>query len=60
MRMNQNSKLSAIDVINSYNVDELNRVFKLYGDFNNPSKITSKILEHRKKIKLKLLFNLQE
>ena len=60
MRMNQNSKLSAIDVVNSYNVDELNRVFKLYGDFNNPSKITSKILEHRKKIKLKLLFNLQE
>ena len=53
MRMNQNSKLSAIDVVNSYNVDELNRVFKLYGDFNNPSKITSKILEHRKKNKIK-------
>ena len=30
MRMNQNSKLSAIDVVNSYNVDELNRVFKQY------------------------------
>ena len=53
MRMNQNSKLSAIDVVNSYNVDELNRVFKLYGDFNNPSKITSKILEHRKKNEIK-------
>ena len=51
--MNQNSKLSAIDVVNSYNVDELNRVFKLYGDFNNPSKITSKILGHRKKNKIK-------
>ena len=49
MRMNQNSKLSAIDVVNSYNLDELNRVFKLYGDFNNPSKITSKILDYRKK-----------
>ena len=49
MRMNQNSKLSAIDVVNSYNVDELNRVFKLYGDFNNPSKITSKVMEYRKK-----------
>ena len=53
MRMNQNSKLSAIDVVNSYNVDELNRVFKLYGDFNNPSKITSKIMEYRKKNKIK-------
>lgn len=53
MRMNQNSKLTAMDVVNSYNNDELNRVFKQYGDFNNQSNITSKILVYRKKNKIK-------
>ena len=47
-----------VDVFNSYNVDELNRA-KPYGDFNNPPKIT-KDFRTQKKIKLKLLFNLQE
>ena len=53
MRMNQKSKFSAVDLVNSYSVDELNRVFKIYGDFKNPSKITSKILDFRKKNKIR-------
>ncbi len=53
MRMNQKSKFSAVDLVNSYSVDELNRVFKKYGDFKNPSKITSKILDFRKKNKIR-------
>ena len=53
MRMNQKSKFSAGDLVNSYSVDELNRVFKIYGDFKNPSKITSKILDFRKKNKIR-------
>ena len=53
MRMNQKSKFSAVDLVNGYSVDELNRVFKMYGDFKNPSKITSKILDFRKKNKIR-------
>ena len=53
MRMNQKSKFSAVDLVNGYSVDELNRVFKIYGDFKNPSKITSKILDFRKKNKIR-------
>jgi len=49
MRMNQNSSFSAKDILNHYKEEELNNLFRVYADFNNPSKITSVIINFRKK-----------
>jgi len=49
MRMNQSSSLSAKDILNNYKEEQLNNLFRVYADFNNPSKITSLIIHFRKK-----------
>ena len=52
MRMDLDSPLSAKAVINGYSKDELNRVFRDFGEICNPAKIVSAILETRKKRKI--------
>ena len=53
MRMNQQSSLSAVDILNNYKKEELNNLFRIYADFTNPNKITSAIINFRKKNKIK-------
>ncbi len=53
MRFNQSSKKSAIDVINGYPEDELVRIFSEYGEERFSKRIAKKIIETRKKAKIK-------
>lgn len=52
MRMDLDAPLSAKAVINNYPKDELNRIFRDFGEIYNYSKITNLILESRKKRKI--------
>ena len=52
MRMDLDSQLTAKAVINGYSKDELNRIFKDFGEIHNPTKIVSAILEVRKRRKI--------
>ncbi|MCF0217838.1 MAG: 16S rRNA (cytosine(1402)-N(4))-methyltransferase RsmH [Malacoplasma sp.] len=49
MRMDQNLKISAYDIVNQYSISQLNRVFKEYGDIKNPMPISCAIAEYRNK-----------
>lgn len=48
MRMNQQSELTAADVLNSYSEDELKSIFKLYGEVENAGRLVKRISEARK------------
>lgn len=52
MRMDLDSPLSAKAVINGYSKDELNRIFRDFGEIRNYQKITNLILEARKNRKI--------
>ena len=47
MRMDQQGKLKASDVINTYEEDDLIRVFSLYGEIKNARTLTNAILSFR-------------
>ena len=48
MRMNKEQKKDAKHVINSYNEDLLQNIFKTYGEVKNYKKVVSKIISSRK------------
>ncbi len=48
MRMDKQSVLSAREVLNEYEKNELVRVFRLYGELRNAHKIAEEIAFHRK------------
>ncbi len=52
MRMDLDSPLTAKAVINGYSKDELNRIFRDFGEIHNYQKITNLILEARKNRKI--------
>ncbi len=47
LRMDQNSGVSARHVINNYNGDDLKRMFKLYGEFDNAYHIAQRLVNAR-------------
>ncbi|HBH05861.1 MAG TPA: 16S rRNA (cytosine(1402)-N(4))-methyltransferase [Flavobacteriales bacterium] len=47
MRMNQSSNLSAAEVLNEYESDELVRLFQNYGEIPNARKLADKIVQRR-------------
>ena len=49
MRMNQNSKLTAKDIVNNYSLDELCRVFREYGEEKYSYSIAKNIVKAREK-----------
>lgn len=49
MRMNQESDFSAYDVVNRYSINELERVFKEYGEIKEYKKIAKKICDERER-----------
>jgi len=51
MRMNQNQEFSAKDVVNYYSLNDLEKIFKEYGEERYYKKIASKIIERRKEKK---------
>lgn len=48
MRMDQNAKLKASDIINQYNERDLLKIFNQYGEIKNAYKLVQTILEQRK------------
>lgn len=48
MRMDQRQEVSAKDVLNSYELNELRSIFRLYGELKNAGRIASLIVEGRK------------
>jgi len=48
MRMNQDAKISATDILNSYEENDLKKIFKEYGEIKNAHILTKKIIEYRK------------
>lgn len=48
MRMDQNGKVTAADVLNTYGEEELKRIFKLYGEVDNAGYLASIIFHNRK------------
>lgn len=52
MRMNKDSGLSAVDVLNDYSHSQLLRVFKIYGELREARRITDRIIDYRKESKI--------
>ncbi len=60
MRMNIQAKQTAADVLNNYGQQELERIFRLYGELENASKVTKLILQAREKKPLETTGELYE
>lgn len=60
MRMNQDGQLSAFEVINNYEEDQLSNVLFQYGELRNSRAIAKKIIEVRSEQKIKTSFELKE
>ena len=48
MRMDQSQTFSAADIINTWDEDGLNELFKNYGEVRRPYRVTQKIIDARK------------
>lgn len=60
MRMNQAGQLSAFEVINNYEEEQLSNVLFQYGELRNSRAIAKKIIEVRSEQKIKTSFELKE
>ena len=60
MRMDNNSSLTARQIINKYTSEDLNKMFKNYGELNNAKKITREIINSRGKNEIKTTTQLNE
>ncbi len=52
MRMNKDSKLSAYNVVNEYSVEDLTRIFRIYGEEKHARKIANAIVDLRRNKKI--------
>lgn len=60
MRMDRTSKLTAFDVVNTYSVDKLTKIFYEYGEEKLSKSIATTICNERKNKKIKTTFDLVE
>lgn len=49
MRMNVQGKTTAADILNSYTQEELERIFRLYGEVDNARKVSQLVCEARQR-----------
>ncbi len=47
MRMNQSTGITAADIINTYEAEDLVQIFKSYGELQNPSRVVRAIVNDR-------------
>ncbi len=47
MRMNQEAQLNAADIVNSYGQEELEKIFRLYGEIDNSRRVAQLICKAR-------------
>ncbi|MDR2835537.1 MAG: 16S rRNA (cytosine(1402)-N(4))-methyltransferase RsmH [Bacteroidales bacterium] len=52
MRMNNSMKLTAAEILNTYEYEKIYNIFKKYCDILNPEKLTTKILDYRNEKKI--------
>lgn len=60
MRMDQEQKFSAYDVVNSYSLEDLNRIFKEYGDEKYSFSIAKNIVKRRQEKPIETTLELVE
>ncbi len=60
MRMNMKNEVSAHDVVNRYEFDDLRRILFEYGELRNANAIAKKLVEQREKSPLKTTGQLKE
>jgi len=60
MRMNQKSKTSAKEIINTYSEEKLAEILFLYGELRNSRNIAKTIVEKREEQKIETSFQLKE
>lgn len=60
MRMNTNSELSAFEVVNSYEYDDLRKVLFQYGELRNADAMARTIVDERQKKQIKTTMRLKE
>ncbi len=58
MRMGKDGEIKAMDLINRMSVEELSRIFKLYGEERNARLIAKAIVDYRKKKEVKTTLEL--
>ncbi|MGM9857758.1 MAG: 16S rRNA (cytosine(1402)-N(4))-methyltransferase RsmH [Bacilli bacterium] len=58
MRMDQNASLSAYDIINSYSLQDLTRIFREYGEEKYAYEIAKKIVREREQKTIETTFEL--
>ena len=58
MRMGKHQSLTAAEVVNTYSEEELNRIFRLYGEIKNSRCMAKLICERRKEKELETTFEL--
>ena len=47
MRMNTQAELTAADVVNNYDAEDLEKIFRIYGEVDNSRKLTQLIIKQR-------------
>jgi 16S rRNA (cytosine1402-N4)-methyltransferase len=60
MRMNQNARTNAEQVINEYSEEKLEQVFRLFGEISNSKQLASLICRKRQEIRIKTTSQLRE
>jgi 16S rRNA (cytosine1402-N4)-methyltransferase len=60
MRMDQQSDVTAQDILNSYSEASLHHIFNAYGEVRNANKLTEAIVKARKKSPIKTVSQLKE
>lgn len=58
MRMNQSGKLDAATLLNTYDIEQLTRIFRQYGELNEAYKLSQSIEQYRQKQKLVIVQDL--
>ncbi len=59
MRMDQNAKLTAGEIVNIYSEEDLKRIFKLYGEVDNAGYLASIIFHTRKEKQIETVSDLK-
>lgn len=60
MRMNQRGELSAFDIVNTYEEEDLIRILRKYGELDAPGRIAGTICRARQKAKIETTGDLME
>jgi 16S rRNA (cytosine1402-N4)-methyltransferase len=60
MRMNQLAEISAVEVLNDYDEENLNRIFKEFGELQNFRNVTRSVLNYRRSKRIEKVKDLLE